>query len=34
MPELQSPLAYPLVWVVMITIAVLMLRYFKKKKWI
>ncbi len=34
MPELQSPIAYPLVWVVMITIAVLMLRYFRKKKWI
>lgn len=34
MPELQSPLGYPMVWVLMITIAILMLRYFKKKKWL
>lgn len=34
MPELEAPVAYPLVWVVMIVIALLMLRYFKKKKWL
>lgn len=34
MPELESPLAYPLVWMIMIAIAILMLGYFKKKKWL
>jgi magnesium transporter len=34
MPEIQSPWGYPAVWAVMVIIAVLMVRYFKKKKWI
>ncbi len=34
MPEVRQPLAYPIVIMVMISIAVLMLLYFKKKKWI
>jgi magnesium transporter len=34
MPEIQSPWGYPAVWVIMVIVAVLMLRYFKKKKWI
>jgi magnesium transporter len=34
MPELLSPIAYPLIWIIMITIAILMLRYFKKKRWL
>lgn len=34
MPELNSPIAYPLIWVIMIAVALLMLRYFKRKKWL
>ena len=34
MPELKVRWAYGAVWLVMITIAVIMLFYFKKKKWI
>lgn len=33
MPELNVPWAYPLVWLIMIIIAVLMLLFFKKKDW-
>lgn len=33
MPELTWPWMYPVLWVVMISIAVAMLVYFKKKKW-
>ena len=33
MPELNWPFMYPVVWVIMISIAVLMLSFFKKKKW-
>jgi len=33
MPELQSPLGYPIVWVVMILSVITMILYFKKKKW-
>lgn len=34
MPELRWPWAYPALWVIMITTAVLMLFYFRKKKWL
>jgi len=33
MPELKSPLGYPLVWVVFISIAASMLIFFKIRKW-
>jgi magnesium transporter len=33
MPELYIKAAYPIVWGVMLTSALLMIRYFKKKKW-
>ena len=33
MPELNWPFMYPVLWVIMISIAVLMLSFFKKKKW-
>ncbi len=33
MPELDSPLAYPLLWGVMIVIAALMVRYFRRHRW-
>lgn len=32
-PELGWPWGYPLVWLIMLTICILMLIYFKKKKW-
>lgn len=34
MPELKSPIAYPIVWTVMILIAAAMLLFFKKHKWL
>ena len=34
MPELESPYGYPVVWIVMIVIAVGMVFYFKKRKWL
>ncbi len=34
MPELKWAYSYPLLWLVMITIGVLMLLYFKRKKWL
>ncbi|MFT7612906.1 MAG: magnesium transporter [Parvicellaceae bacterium] len=34
MPELAYKWAYPSVWIVMISVALLMLVYFKKKKWL
>ncbi|MDR2808789.1 MAG: magnesium/cobalt transporter CorA [Spirochaetaceae bacterium] len=34
MPELQSRLAYPIVWIVMLLIALAMLFFFKKHKWL
>ncbi len=34
MPELRSPWGYPFVLVVMLSIAIVMLFYFRKKKWI
>jgi magnesium transporter len=33
-PELQWRWAYPLLWVVLVTISVLMLAYFRKKEWL
>jgi magnesium transporter len=33
MPELYIKAAYPIVWGVMLTSSLLMIRYFKKKKW-
>ncbi|HZK60705.1 MAG TPA: magnesium/cobalt transporter CorA [Anaerovoracaceae bacterium] len=33
MPELNWSFMYPIVWIIMISIAVLMLSFFKKKKW-
>jgi magnesium transporter len=34
MPELSWPWAYPLVWLVMVVIAVLMVVYFRRKRWL
>jgi magnesium transporter len=34
MPELEWPWAYPLVWIVMVSIAGLMVVYFRKKRWL
>ncbi len=34
MPELELPWAYPAVWVIMITMVIIMLIYFRKKKWL
>ena len=34
MPELQSPLGYPITWIVMIIIAIILLFFFKRKKWL
>ncbi len=34
MPELRQPLGYPVVWVVMITIAISLLVYFRRKGWL
>lgn len=34
MPELHSHYGYPMVWFIMITIAVIMLAFFRKKKWL
>ncbi len=33
MPEYNWPFMYPLLWVIMLTIAFMMLAFFKKKKW-
>ena len=33
MPELKWPLGYPMVWLVMIVLALIMLRLFKRKNW-
>jgi magnesium transporter len=32
MPELNMKLAYPILWIIMILIVWLMLRYFRRKK--
>ena len=34
MPELGNPWSYPVLWVVMGFIALVMVAYFKRKKWI
>jgi magnesium transporter len=34
MPELESPWGYPLVYVVMLIIGIIMLIYFRRKKWL
>ncbi|MDY6972955.1 MAG: magnesium/cobalt transporter CorA [Thermodesulfobacteriota bacterium] len=34
MPELKWPWGYPLVWSVMVVIGIIMLYYFKRKKWL
>jgi len=34
MPELRSPIAYPIVIILMICVGILMLSYFRKKSWI
>jgi magnesium transporter len=34
MPELKVPWAYPVVWVVMVTVGILMVAYFKRKRWL
>ena len=34
MPELEWPWAYPVVWGIMIAIAVLMVVYFRRKRWL
>jgi len=34
MPELKWPWGYPIVWIVIIAIGVVMLYYFRKKKWL
>jgi magnesium transporter len=33
MPELQSPYGYGITWAVMLTIMILLIVYFRKKKW-
>lgn len=33
MPELEWPLGYPVIWGVMITVVIVMVAYFKKKRW-
>jgi magnesium transporter len=33
MPELHQPWAYPAVWIVMVFVALLMVMYFRRKKW-
>jgi magnesium transporter len=33
MPELESPYGYPLVWLVMVAVAVLMLIFFRHRRW-
>lgn len=33
MPEYNWPFMYPLLWVIMLSIAIMMLAFFKKKKW-
>lgn len=34
MPELERPWAYPMVWLIMLAIGVLMLIYFRRKRWL
>jgi magnesium transporter len=34
MPELRWSWAYPVVWFVMLVIAVVMVAYFRRKKWL
>ncbi len=34
MPELSIPWAYPIVWIIIITLSISLLAYFKHKKWI
>jgi magnesium transporter len=34
MPELKWHWGYPIVWVIIIAIAVIMLSYFRRKKWL
>jgi len=34
MPELEWPMAYPVLWLIMISVALFMLSYFRKKKWL
>jgi len=34
MPELEWPWAYPMVWLIMVAIGVLMLIYFRRKRWL
>lgn len=34
MPELDMKLAYPILWIIMISVVALMIWYFRKKKWI
>ena len=33
MPELKIPWAYPAIWLVMLIVAMIMVLYFKSKKW-
>ena len=34
MPELKWQWGYPIVWVIIIAVAVIMLFYFRRKKWL
>jgi len=34
MPELEIPLAYPLVWLSMIIVGLVLVVFFKRRKWI
>jgi magnesium transporter len=34
MPELKVPWAYPFVWGVMVVVGLLMVSYFKKRRWL
>jgi len=34
MPEIESPLGYPLIWLIMVIIIVIMIIFFRRKKWL
>jgi len=34
MPEIEAPLAYPLLWIIMIIITIIMVIFFRRKKWL
>ena len=34
MPELKWPWGYPVVWIIMLVLGIIMVIYFKRKKWL